>query len=392
MVCAHKLRVGDDKTMSKRDFYKVLQVARDAKQDVIKRAYRKLALAYHPDRNPNDPTAETLFKEAAEAYEVLSAPEQRKRYDRFGHEGLSGGRYATGAGFSSVEDIFAQFGDIFGDIFGFGAPEQPQGPQRGHDVRYTLNLDFEEAVFGTNKSFVLTRRTACLSCFATGAAPDASTVACHTCDGTGQITVQQGFFSISSTCPDCDGLGNVTSTPCPDCDGHGQKVEARKVTVRIPAGVDHGTRLRVRQEGELGVDGGAPGDLIVTLEVLPSALFERDGLDLHHTTTLSFVQAALGTSLSIPTLGGEPTSLVIAAGAQHGDVFTIKDQGIMHVSGRKKGDLIVHLKLTTPTGLDNIAKDLLQQLADHVANTAQVQDPSCASSKNAEMNVTETTS
>lgn len=347
--------------MSRRDFYEVLGIAADADDRQIKRAYRQLAMQHHPDRNPDDPKAEALFKEAAEAYEVLSDKERRQIYDVFGHDGLDGGRYASGAGFSSVEDIFAQFSDIFGDVFGF-ATSKPEGPQRGRDTRYPLELTFEEAVFGTKKSFTLERVAECVDCDGTGAEIESDLQTCPKCHGSGQVTHREGFFAVSSTCPKCRGRGSVMDTPCVTCKGSGEKRTLREITVRIPAGVDQGTRLRVRGEGEPGTLGGERGDLIVALQVQPSPHFRREGRDLHHTATLSFVRAALGCELEIPTLDGT-TTLEIEAGSQHGDVLTLEGLGVQHVSGRSSGDLHVHLELETLSDLTEEQRELLERLA-----------------------------
>jgi len=362
--------------MSKRDYYEILGVSRDADEREFKRAYRKRAMAFHPDRNPGDAAAEARFKEAAEAYEVLSDPERRRIYDRFGHDGLDQSRYSTGAGFSSVEDIFGQFSDIFGDVFGF-AGTRKKGPKRGRDIRHELELEFEEAIFGASKSFALTREVTCSHCDGHGTADATPAPQCTHCGGEGQVTHTQGFFTLSSTCPKCDGRGVLITDPCKKCDGAGVFRQRRDLNVKIPAGVDEGTRLRVRGEGEPGVHGGPAGDVLVFLSVRPSEDFERDGLDLHHTTTISFVQAALGTTVTIPTLDA-PRTIEIAAGTQPDDVVVLEDCGVTHVGGRHVGNLNIHVKVGIPTTLDARQRELLEEFARCSGMDLSYDDPSPA--------------
>lgn len=346
--------------MSKRDYYEILGVSRGASERELKSAYRKLAMKYHPDRNPDDDQAEANFKEAAEAYEVLSDPQKRAAYDRFGHAGLRGG---AGAGFHSMDDIFSQFGDIFGDIFGFTDGPQPRGgPRPGPDLRYDLELTFEEAAFGTSKTLTIPRHVTCEPCSGSGAAPGTSPVTCPACQGRGQLYHRQGFFAVTTGCPQCQGTGTRIEAPCSDCQGDGQVRVERQVNVTIPAGVDTGTRLRLRGEGESGARGGPPGYLYVFLHVQPSEIFERDGEHLHIRQEISFVQAALGCEVEIPTLES-PRKLTIKAGTQHGENFILKNEGLARLRGSGRGNIIVHVAITIPTELTRKQRELLEDFA-----------------------------
>lgn len=347
--------------MSKRDYYEVLGVTRDVDERGLKKAYRQLAMEFHPDRNPDDEQAEAKFKEAAEAYEVLSDPEKRQIYDRFGHEGLSG--RMGGAGSGSVEDIFSQFGDIFGDFFGFGRQQRsPDAPQRGADMRLDIELTFEEAVFGVTKEVDVPRHVPCETCDGSGAKPGTEPKACGTCGGRGQVHHSQGFFTLSSTCPTCRGAGKVISDPCDTCHGHGVTEEVKTVSVKVPPGVDDGTRLRIRAEGEAGRKGGPRGDLYVFLHVQASDVFQRDGADLHLKFDLPFVQAALGCEVEIPTLG-EPVKIVVKPGTQFGDTHVLRGEGIPRINRGGKGDIIVHFAITIPTKLTEKQRDALEEYA-----------------------------
>lgn len=348
--------------MSKRDYYEVLGVSRDVDDRELKKAYRALAMQYHPDRNPDNAEAEAKFKEAAEAYEVLSDGEKRQIYDRFGHEGLNGRMGGGGPGFGNVEDIFSQFGDIFGDFFGFGRQRSPDAPQAGADLRLDIELKFEEAVFGVTKEVDVPRHAECGTCSGSGAKPGSSPKVCSTCGGRGQIQHSQGFFTLQSTCPACRGAGKVISDPCGDCSGSGYTEEVKTVSVKVPPGVDDGMRLRVRSEGEAGRRGGPRGDLYVFLHVQPSKVFQRDGADLHLKAELPFVQAALGCELEIPTLEGT-TKLKVKAGTQYGDTHVLRGQGISKVNRGGKGDLIVHFAITIPKNLDEKQREILEQYA-----------------------------
>lgn len=351
--------------MSKRDYYDVLGVSRDADERALKKAYRDLAMQYHPDRNPDNDEAEAKFKEAAEAYEVLSDADKRSVYDRFGHEGLSGRAGAGGPGFGSVDDIFSQFGDIFGDIFGFGRQQRSSnGPRPGADLRLDMELSFEEAVRGIQKEVEVGRHAECTTCTGSGAKPGTQPVACGTCGGRGQVHHSQGFFTLSSTCPQCRGTGKTIKDPCQDCKGAGVVEERKTVLVKIPPGVDHGTRLRIRNEGEAGRMGGQRGDLYVFLHVRPSDVFERDGADIHLKAEISFVQAALGCELEIPTLD-EPKKITVKHGTQFGDTLVLENHGIPHVNRpNQRGSLIVHFAVTIPTKLDSKQRELLEKYAE----------------------------
>lgn len=350
--------------MTKRDYYQVLGISRDASESEIKRAYRKLAMKFHPDRNPDDPDAEAKFKEAAEAYEVLADAEQRQIYDRFGHEGLSGqGGGAGGPGFHDINDIFAEFGDIFGDMFGFGTGGSGRHDQRrGADLRYDLELGFEEAAFGTTKTISIPRHNECDTCDGSGAEPGTEPESCATCGGEGQVQHTQGFFTLSSTCPQCNGAGEIIEEQCTDCSGTGVVEQDREVHVKVPAGVGNGTRLRLRGEGESGRSGGDRGDLYVFLHVEPSEVFERDGADLHYTAELSFVEAALGCEIEVPTLS-EPKRVTFEPGTQYGDTKVLRNEGIQQLGSSRRGNLLVHARLSTPTKLDGEQRRLLEEFA-----------------------------
>lgn len=343
----------------KRDYYEVLGVQRDADDRELKRAYRKLAMQYHPDRN-TAPDADARFREAAEAYEVLNDVAKRALYDQLGHEGMARGQHGFGAGFSSVEDIFAQFGDLFGDIFNFGQERRPQG---GQDMRIEVELAFEEAIFGVQRTLTIPRHSPCQPCDGTGAKPGTQPKTCPLCRGTGQIQHMQGIFAMSVPCHGCAGRGVRIEAPCASCEGRGVVSERRDIQLRIPAGVEDGTRLRVKGEGELG-QGGKRGDLFVFLQVQPSDRFEREGVHVHCRETISFVQAALGCSLTIKTLKGEE-AIDVPPGAQHGDIIALRGQGAPHVHGHARGDLLVHLELEIPRKLDPHQRALLEQFARH---------------------------
>lgn len=351
--------------MSKRDYYEVLGVARDADERELKSAYRQLARKYHPDLNPGNADAEAQFKLASEAYEVLNDAKRRRTYDRFGHEGLDSQSYGVGAGFESVEDILSQF-DVFDEVLNFSAEQRRKrdgSPRKGKDLRHKLVISFEEALRGTSRTFEITRKEPCFVCDGTGAEPDTEVRECPHCEGSGQISQQQVFFTISVDCPECHGLGRLFEEPCFECEGAGELVEHRTLNIRIPAGVDNGTRLRVRGEGGIGHHGGERGDVIVTLEVTPSEHFERDGLDIHYRAPISFIQAALGGTLVIPTLD-EPLTVTIPPGTQFGDKLELSGRGITHVNKKRTGTLVVHFVVLTPTELSPEAHALLTQLAE----------------------------
>jgi molecular chaperone DnaJ len=350
--------------MSKRDYYEILGVSRTAADQEIKSAYRRLAMRYHPDKNPNDAAAEEKFKEAAEAYAVLSDPEQRRRYDRFGHAGVSSSAGASwGApGFGGIEDILGDlfgFGDVFGGTRG-GA--RRSAAQRGADLRYDLEITLEEAANGMTAQLRIPRLETCEKCKGAGAAPGTSPETCSTCGGAGQVRYQQGFFSVARTCHVCRGTGRVIATPCPDCKGAGRIEREKSMEVKIPAGVETGSRLRVQSEGESGANGGPPGDLYVVIHVAEHEQFERQGSNLYSSVPITFAQAALGAETSVKTLEGEQ-SLKIPMGTQTGTVFRLKGQGMPVLGGRGRGDMFVSVTVITPTSLTRDQRRLLEQLA-----------------------------
>jgi molecular chaperone DnaJ len=350
---------------TKRDYYEVLGVARAATDVEIKSAYRKLAMTYHPDRNPNNPDAEDKFKEITEAYAILADSEKRSLYDRFGHAGV-GGSAGGPAGFDPT--IFQDFGDIFGDMFGFGdlfgqGGRRRSRAQRGADLREDLHLEFDEAVFGAEKQVSVRRHETCDSCRGNGAAPGKTPVTCRSCDGRGQVRYQQGFFSIARTCPTCQGGGSVITDPCPKCKGEGRLLRERVVEAKVPAGVEDGTRIRFSGLGEAGAFGGPAGDLYVVLHVKEHAFFEREGNDLHCVVPISFPQAALGTEIVVPTLEGEHR-LKVPEGTQSGTSFRIRNKGVPVLNGRGKGDLYVEVRIQTPGKLNKRQRELLSELGE----------------------------
>jgi molecular chaperone DnaJ len=351
--------------VSKRDFYDVLGVSKDATDQDIKSAYRKLALKHHPDRNPGDTEAEEKFKEAAEAYAVLADADKRSAYDRFGHAGVSSG--AGPGGFDPT--IFADFGDIFGglrDIFGFGdffgGGGRRNGPQRGSDLRYDLEISFEESAAGMETSVQIPRQEPCEACKGSGSAPGTSPAVCPQCGGRGQLRYQQGFFTVAQTCRQCGGAGRVITKACPECRGHGQVARQRKLTVRIPAGIASGQRLRLYGEGEAGQGGGPAGDLYVVVHVQDHPVFRREGDDLFCRIPVTYPIVALGGEVSVPTLAGHE-KVTIPEGTQSGQVFRLRGKGMPSVSGRGRGDLHVVVDVTTPKKLTKEQRHLLEQLA-----------------------------
>ena len=352
---------------TRRDYYEILGVGKNASEDEIKKSYRKLAMQYHPDRNPGNKEAEEKFKEAAEAYEVLNDPEKRDIYSRYGHEGLNGVGYR---GFSGFEDIFSSFGDIFGDVFGFktGHSRTRTGARAGADLRYDLSISFMDAALGTATEISLNKLTLCTSCRGSGCAPGTSPQICSLCQGRGQVTQSSGFFSISSTCPQCRGQGGVITAPCPECSGGGKVAREKTVHLKIPAGVETGTRLRLRGEGEEGEQGGPSGDLYVFLEVEKHEVFERNGDDIYCRVPISFFQAVLGGTVEAPTLtGGE--KLKIPRGTQTGRIFRLKGKGIPHLRGYGRGDQLIETVVTVPTNLTKKQEELLKEF-DRLSNEA----------------------
>ncbi len=344
---------------NKRDYYEVLGVAREAAVTEIKVAYRKLAVQYHPDRNPGDQAAEEKFKEAAEAYAVLSDAEKRARYDRFGHQ--SGPQ-----GFSGFDpSAFGDFADILGDLFGMGGQRRSRnGGLAGADLRYDLQLEFEEAAFGTKKKLSYHRLEGCATCSGSGSA-DGQVKPCKTCGGAGQVRFSQGFFSVARPCPECRGQGRKVTNPCKDCRGEGRISKPRELEVTIPAGVDEGMRLRLRGEGEHGLRGGPTGDLEVALYVKEHERWRRNGADVHEVLPLSYAQMVLGTSVEVETLHGSET-LKVPPGTQHAQELRLRGQGAARLDSERKGDHVVHVQLEVPKPkeLSDAQLDLLRQLAE----------------------------
>lgn len=346
--------------MSKKDYYEVLGVSKDASSPDIKKAYRRLAMKYHPDRNEGDKDAELKFKEASEAYEVLSTPEKKEAYDRFGHAGVdpNAGGFGGGAG-ADFGDIF---GDVFGDIFGRGRGGGAQN-NRGADLRYTLELDLEDAVKGTTVEIRVPTLVTCKTCDGSGAKKGSQPVTCSTCGGSGQIRMQQGFFSVQQTCPSCRGKGTIIKDPCPDCHGQGRVEQSKTLSVKIPPGVDTGDRIRLAGEGEAGSNGGQTGDLYVQVAVKEHRIFQREGKDLYTEVPISFVDAALGGELEVPTLDGR-ARLKIPAETQTGKLFRLRGKGVTPVRGGSAGDLLCRVVLETPVNLSKDQKELLTQFQE----------------------------
>jgi len=347
---------------TKRDYYEVLGVGRDVDEGTLKAAYRKQALKYHPDRNPDDKQAEESFKEASEAYDVLRDPQKRQIYDQYGHQGLEGSGFS---GFGGFDDIFSSFGSIFEDLFGFnnGGGRGRSRARRGSDLRYDLSLSFMKAAFGTETEIELNKAETCATCDGSGCQPGTSPETCSHCQGSGQVSRSQGFFTVRTTCPRCQGNGQSIPHPCLQCRGRGQVVATKKVSVKIPAGVDSGSRLRLTGEGEAGSLGGPPGDLYVFINVEPHEFFKRDNSDVICQVPISFVQAALGDSITVPTLVGEK-SLKIPKGTQFGDVFRFRGEGIASLRSGRRGDQIMQVIIKTPTGLTKKQEQLLKEFAD----------------------------
>jgi molecular chaperone DnaJ len=344
------------------DYYEVLGVSRSSSKDEIKKAYRKQAMKYHPDRNPDDKDAEEKFKQSTEAYEVLSDSNKRQIYDTYGHEGLKSRGYQG----PDFEDIFSSFGDIFGDIFGFGRAEtrrSKHGPIRGSDLRYDLSISFMEAVHGVAKNIEIERPDTCWTCEGTGLRPGHKPVTCQACQGRGQVVRAQGFFRMSTTCPQCRGTGEIIKDPCADCDGVGLVKSRKKVSLKIPAGVDTGAKMRLPGNGEGGRKGGPAGDLYVIIHVEPHDFFIREGDLIYCQYPLSFDQAALGSKLEVPTIHGT-RDLKIPKSTQTGTRFTLENEGVPHLRGSGRGDMIVEVKVNTPQKLTKRQKELLQEFGE----------------------------
>ncbi len=355
-------------TATKADFYELLGVNKTASEAELKTAYRKLAMQYHPDRNPDNPAAEAKFKECSEAYGVLSDPEKRAAYDRFGHAafqgaaGGGGGSPFQGAGFGG-QDVGDIFGDIFGEMFNMGGNRKGSRVQRGRDLRYDMSLEFTEAVFGVEKEITIKRAEICDDCNGSGAAKGTQPKTCPTCKGAGQMRFQQGFFSVARTCSQCNGTGTIVTDPCKTCNGNTLVEREHKLLVKVPAGVEQDTRIRYQGEGEAGRFGGPAGDLYVILSVKKHKFFERDGDDLHCVMPISFPQAALGTELQIETLEG-PETIKVPEGTQSGREFKLRGKGVPHLNERGKGDLVVEIRVATPSKLTRQQRDLMKQLEE----------------------------
>jgi len=347
--------------LTETDYYEILEVSRDADISTIKKAYRKAALRYHPDKNPGDGEAEERFKQAAEAAAVLCDPDKRQLYDRFGKAGL-GGRPAQGFN----QEIFADFSDILGDLFGFGSifgGGHGRAGRAGRDLRFDLEIDFEEAVVGLETQIKVPRMEGCETCDGSGAA-DGGVESCSRCAGRGQVAFSQGFFTIARPCSQCGGAGKLITKPCADCDGEGRQRKEASLQLRIPAGVDHGVRMRMSGHGEAGSGGGPHGDLYVVLHVREHEFFTRQDQDIHCELPISFSQATLGTELRVPTIGGEET-LSIPSGTQSGSQIRIRGKGAPELNGGRRGDQVVTVRLRTPTRLNDEQRNLFQALAEH---------------------------
>ena len=366
--------------MAKRDYYEVLGLSKSASADEIKKAYRRLAMKHHPDRNSDDTDAsEIRFKEAKEAYEVLSNSEKRAAYDRFGHDGLRGGMGGAGGfggGGFSAEGFGDIFGDVFGDIFGGGGARRGGGAQvfRGADLGYDLRLDLEKAVKGDTITIDVPTQVSCETCNGSGAKKGTDPIKCTTCGGAGQVRMQQGFFSIQQTCPQCKGAGTVIADPCEDCHGRGRVRKTKTLSVKVPPGVDDGDRIRLSGEGEAGRNGGPPGDLYVEIRVNPHKLFERDGPDLSCEVPVSFATATLGGEVELPTLDGN-VSLKIPGGTQSGKVFRLRGKGVATVRDPRQGDLFARVVIETPVHLTSEQKDLLRQLDESLTAGGEQHNP-----------------
>jgi molecular chaperone DnaJ len=348
-----------------RDFYEVLGVERSADQDTIKKAYRKLAIQFHPDKNPGNKEAEDKFKECASAYEVLGDPEKRAKYDRFGHQAFQGGM-GGGGGFTDVDDIFSNFGDIFGDLFGMGGggrrSRDPKAPRKGADLRYMVDITLANVIEGADKEIEFDTESSCQTCDGKGAEKGSKAETCTTCGGHGQVRVSQGFFQMQTTCPHCQGQGQVIKNPCKKCRGSGRQKQHRKIKVTIPAGVDSGTRLRVSGEGEGGYNGGSSGDLYVEMRVREDDRFERDGDNLFTQVNISYLLLMLGGELEIPTVLGK-TQVTIPKNTQVGESLKVSGEGIPSLRSGRRGDLYVQLGVEFPEKLSKKEEELLRELA-----------------------------
>lgn len=344
----------------KADYYEVLSVERNCSDQELKSAYRKLAMQYHPDRNPDDPVAEEKFKAASEAYQVLSDPDKRAAYDRFGHAGVSG---VDAGGFAGMPDLGDIFGDLFGEMFNVGGSRRSSRAQRGRDLQYDLNLTFEEAVFGKQTQVNIRRMESCSACQGSGAEPGHGPTVCQQCAGRGQVRYQQGFFSVARTCPVCGGAGSIVKDPCRQCRGEGRKSADHTITVTVPAGIEDRMRIRYQGEGDAGRFGGPSGDLYVVVAVASHPYLEREGNDLHTVLPISFPQATMGTELTIPTLEGE-AKLKIPKGTQSGTQFRLRNKGVPYLNDHGRGDLVVQVVAQVPKKLTKAQEELMRQLAE----------------------------
>lgn len=362
--------------MAKRDYYEVLGVSKGASLDEIKKAYRKLAIKYHPDKNPDNKEAEEHFKEATEAYEVLAEPNKRQAYDQFGFAGVDG-MAGGGGGFSSsnfrdFEDIFGDFSGIFDSFFGGGGGggqrrrggSRQSSARRGADLRYDVEIPFKEAVFGTKRELSFVRNESCSPCSGTGASKGSGKKTCPTCKGSGQVRRSSGFFSIATTCPTCKGEGEMIENPCKECGGSGLNKKNKKIKVTIPAGIDNGKRINIPGQGDGGVNGGPAGDLYVYVNVLPHKHFERDGNDIYCMIPISITQATLGGSITVETLDDKKVKLSIPSGTQNGKILRLKNEGIPYLyNSNKRGDLYIKIRVEIPTKLNSSAKNCLKEFA-----------------------------
>jgi len=350
--------------VSKRDYYDVLGIEKNAEKNDIKRAYRKLAMKFHPDRNPNDEKAAESFREVTEAYEVLSDENKRSRYDQYGHAGVDdqmGGFGAGGfQGSHAYQDFGDLFGNVFGDAFGFGGGGAPSN--QGSDLRYNLTISLEEAAAGKEVELEIPKHEQCNTCTGSGARPGTNPVPCSTCGGHGQVQMQQGFFAVRRTCPSCQGSGKTIESPCVSCGGTGRKKVKKNIKVKVPAGVYEGAQVRVTGEGEAGTQGGPSGDLFIVVKLKPHSMFERDGADLHCEMPITFPQATLGAEVDAPTLDGK-VKIRIPAGTEGGRVFRLRGHGVTDVRVRQKGDLFVRVYIAVPKKLTTNQEDLLKQFA-----------------------------
>ncbi len=353
--------------MEKEDYYKTLNVSKNASAAELKKAYRRLAMKHHPDRNPDDKKAEAKFKEAKEAYEILNDSQKRAAYDQFGHAGVDQAQGGGGFGGGNQSDIF---GDVFGDIFGGGQQRSGPRPTRGNDLQYNMQVSLEDAVFGITRKIKIPTHVKCGPCKGTGAKKGTTPVTCTTCSGVGQVRMQQGFFSVQQTCPNCHGTGQMIKEKCPSCHGQGKQQETKTLSVKVPAGVDTGDRIRLSGEGELGDLGGPSGDLFVQMVVKSHPIFTREGANLICQVPINIVTAALGGDLEVPTLKNK-VKLKIPAGSQSEKVFRIRGHGVKPVRGGAVGDILCKVKVETPISLTSKQKDMLKEFGATLDNSSK---------------------